>query len=449
MPSKFSFPSPSCLLVFLLGLLFFASPSVWAEKEDSEPSIKSSVEFSPQSKFLEGLEPLKKSEPLAVYLLTVDPGLGFRLFWSWWGHTAILVIDQEKDFELVFDYGLFEDIGPAFLYHYLIGKPNFVLGIDSLKNTLWRYQVQKRRVYAQRLYAKESRIRSFYQRLLWNAQPQNRSYVYHHYHDNCTTKPRDLIDRFFFNASLSKKYSQIEEEKSIRELVLEPAYSIPPIFAAFSLVVGYKIDQRRSSWEGMFLPQRLMQRLEQYRINRAKEKSKVIGQTRLLSPPSLLPYQKRLPSSASVYLSWLFFIFSILLFLFVFYLYPVLYPNKKFSLLLARLGWYFCFLVLGLLGFLINYIYFIQSVSPFGFETIGYNFSLHALHPFLLILPLALPFCRKKKPKLWFSLHRLILLFLEIGSVLALFLALYALPFLLIVLCMQRLILIQVKRGLL
>ena len=429
---------------------------------------QSQLYLSTNSELPQGLDVQEKDEPLAVYLLTIEPASGdLSLFWSWWGHTALLVRDQEKNLDLVFDYGLFENIGSSFLYHYLKGDPVFLLGIDSLANTLSRYRAQKRTVYAQRLHAKEQNLKVLYQNLIINAQPQNRKYVYHHYYNNCTTKVRDIIDKFLFDNALHEKYSQLKGKESIAKKALAPNLNWPPLFILFSSAVGYSLDTIHNSWQDMFLPIDLMQALDIYGLDAkdsdkksvdslgkevqaqklsAKPKSKEAS----VAPRHVLWQAPQLPPEKSFIFSWLFFIVFFLLWLFIFYLYPLFYPKKKLSSFLSVLGWWLCYLPLSLTALFLSYTYFVASSSPFGYQTVGYNFGLHALNPLLFFLLIAWPFCRKnKRAKLWFALHRAFLLFLEVGCVLALFLASYVLPLLIIVLCIQRMLLIQVKRGIL
>ena len=403
------------------------------------------------SELAQGLGAQKKNEPLAVYLLTIEPGWDLSMLWSWWGHTAVLVRDQERDMDLVFDYGLFENLRPDFLYRYLKGQPVFLLGVDPLANTLHRSRIQKRTVYAQAFYAKEEKLRAFYQKLAINAQPQNRKYVYHHYYNNCTTKVRDIIDESLFDRALYRKYSQLKRKESIRKRAAAPALGWPPIFVLFNSAVGYSLDTNYNYWQGTFLPVDLMQALERYRLDMlampAGQRSKTagIGQRRVLWQSPLSSHEE---SFISLLGSWLFFIIFVSLWLFVFYLYPLLYPKKKLSIFLSVAGWWLCYLPLSLIALFLSYIYFGDSSSSFGYQTAGYNFSVHAFNPLLFFLVIVWPFCRKgKRAKLWFSLHRAFLLFLEVGCVLALFLASYVLPLLIIVLCLQRTILIQVKRG--
>ena len=432
----------------------FGTSLLWAEQAQTETPLDPRLQH--------GLDTQKKNEPLAIYLLTIEPGKDLKMPWAWWGHTALLIRDQNRDLELVFDYGLFEDLGPSFLYHYLKGQPNFLLGISSLDKTLRRYQLQRRAVYAQRLYAKKQSLEALYQKLIINAQPQNRKYLYHHYYNNCTTIVRDLIDEFLFEGSLRKKYTQGKGKESIRKRAVAPGLAWPPIFIVFNSTVGYSLDRSRDHWRDMFLPVDLMQALERHRMDLMQDlephrKTAMIGPRRILWQSPELPSQSYSDPSGpsdpsenliSLLRPWLLFTLFFLLWLFIFYLYPLLYPKKKPSSFLGLLGWWLCFLPLSLTALLLGHIYFGNPSGSFGYETAGYNFSLHALNPLLFALLLAYPFCRKgKRAKLWFGLHRAFLLCLEIGCVLALFLALYALPLLLGTLCMQRIILIQVKRG--
>ncbi len=420
---------------------------------------------------------IKTQKDLSIYLLTVERGTELGAIWSWWGHTAILVRREQANTNIVFDYGLFEGVGLQFFYDQLNNKPVFLLGINSLQNTLSKYKAERRSVWAQRIIAPPQKLNAIYQSLIMNAKPENRNYIYHHFYNNCTTKVRDLLDEVIFDKNLQTKYSQIIGQESIQSKILSKTVHFPPLYFILNLFAGPNIHKEHSTWQDMILPTDLMNTLEQYQ--KGKEKPSV-GPIIALSGNDYVQKTNEIYSALFSF-SWLWFLLFFLLWLLLFYAFPSMKietgkietgkietgkietgkietgkietgiftkinPTIDF---LRKMGWWLFYLPLGIFGLLFFYLYFNNPTNPFGYKTSGYNFHLHLIHPFYLLLPIAWIFLRKKKSIAWFRLHRFFLLWTEFGILLAVFLAPYSLPTLFFGFFIQRMLLSQIKRALL
>ncbi len=435
----YQFSQLLCQLLFVTIILCLPSKALLSAPE--------------QSKATANQRPTKTS-PIEIHILTIDRGEGLDILWSWWGHTAVWVRDNEKDLDLVFDYGIFAGVGPQFLYNYLFkGLPAFFLGVDYLASNLARNKAQGRRVRAQKLIGNTDQLRQLYHKLLVNARPENRAYHYHHFYNNCTTKIRDLLDEFFGQA-LSNKYRKLSATKNLRELGSAPTIDYPPVWLIAHIMSGYTLNQNHyNQWQTMFIPENLLQALAE--LEKYDNEPKVGPIHTLWQDPARKQQIANFPSITKIVSAWILFVCVISLWIFILYIYPLYFPNKPLAHLSRVLGWWLCYLPLGILGLVFTHIYFHQGSASFGYQTVGYNFSLHGLHPLNLILCLAWFFLRKKKhqamnqqKQLWFWLHRSLLLIAELGAVLALLFANFAvLPSLGIIILMQRLIVMQIKRG--
>ena len=409
--------------------------------------LVSQIEAQNKNRNAQGNEGSKLQDvqnPLGVYVLTIEVGDSLDSIWSWWGHTALLVRDKKRNIDIVFDYGVFESLGLQFLYDYLNDKPVFLLGVSSLQKTLRKYSRERRTIWSQQILAEPGKLDALYQKLLTNARPQNRNYVYHHYYNNCTTKVRDIIDEFVFENKLHQKYSHKIGEKSIRYKALSQPASFPPLYFILSLFVGYNIHERHSIWQDMILPIDLMQSLENYHY----QPQEIPGKKEAAIGPVQTLWEDPNPKASKNFLGpWLVFGFFVTLWIFVFYIFPWAFPKKRLSSFLRISGWWLFYLPSGIVGLLLVYVYINNSSGPFGYETIGYNFHLHLLHPFYLFLPLSRPFLKKKNHKIWLGMHRALLFWTGAGIAISLILAYYALPALLAAFCMQSLLFLQVRKN--
>src|SRR5690554_2653788 len=73
-------------------------------------------------------------EDAEVSLLTASPwnGAVYALF----GHTAIYIHDDSTGVDAVFNYGYFDPTQPNFIYNFIRGKTDYILGVDFMINLL-------------------------------------------------------------------------------------------------------------------------------------------------------------------------------------------------------------------------------------------------------------------------------------------------------------------------
>jgi len=130
------------------------------------------------------------SDSAFVSLITVSPG---QDIYAHYGHTALRVADTKNGFDLVFNYGLFDFNSPNFIYRFVKGETDYVCGAFSYSDFLLEYQMENRCVIEQILNLNAQEKESIWQALVKNIQPENRTYRYNFFFNNCSTKPRDVI----------------------------------------------------------------------------------------------------------------------------------------------------------------------------------------------------------------------------------------------------------------
>lgn len=193
------------------------------------------------------------------YLITVDAG---DHVWDNFGHTALRLVDESTNTDLVFNWGLFDaSIGYVrFAANFARGVMDYQLGVTPPEWELGRYQQEARTVWQDQLVLTNTQKRRLYERLAWNIRDENRIYEYDYFFDNCTTRVRDYLDEALGGA-LSEQ-SRTLTQSTFRDEVRAHYASLPLISFSLDVLMNERIDRRMTQWEQMFLPRVLRAQLE-------------------------------------------------------------------------------------------------------------------------------------------------------------------------------------------
>lgn len=195
---------------------------------------------------------------LHFYLITVDVGANV---WDNFGHSALRVVDELNNSDVVYNWGVFEvNGGPAaFATDFFLNQVNYRLATQSMSRELDNYRAQRRTVWQDKLNLTAAQKQRLLVRLRWNLATDNRYYDYHYFFDNCTTRIRDYL-----NEALG---GQIDAEvvgesgRFFRDEVRSHYASIPPVRLALDVLMNGNVDREMSNWESLFLPLNLRSRL--------------------------------------------------------------------------------------------------------------------------------------------------------------------------------------------
>lgn len=192
------------------------------------------------------------------YLITVDVGDNV---WDNFGHTALRVVDNESNSDLVFNWGLFDtSVGNVtFASNFLRGILNYQLGVSPPAWELGRYEREQRTVWQDRINLTNTQKATLYQRLAWNLREENIVYSYQYFFDNCTTRVRDYLNEAL-DGRLAEQ-SRALSPRTFRDEVKAHYASVPFVSVSLDILMNSRIDRRMTQWEEMFLPLRLRQEL--------------------------------------------------------------------------------------------------------------------------------------------------------------------------------------------
>ncbi len=188
-----------------------------------------------------------------VSLLTASPwhGAVYALF----GHTAIRVQDDSTGVNAVFNYGYFDSSQPNFIYHFVRGETDYILGVTSFEEFLSEYAYKGQQVIAQELNLTPDEKQQLYEALSVNALPENRGYRYNYFYDNCATRPRDMVEKYTKGVL---QYPPTPREQTYRDLVHECVDAYPWLLFGIDLVIGNSADRPIDVRAKMFIPRYLM-----------------------------------------------------------------------------------------------------------------------------------------------------------------------------------------------
>lgn len=204
--------------------------------------------------FLPARAQLIFSDSLRISLLTCSSGPdAYERF----GHTAIRVEDLKlSGTDITFHYGIFSFNAPNFIYRFVKGETDYQLGAQYTTDFVEGYRRRGLGMVEQRLRLDSVQSRMLVEKLLINYRPENRTYRYSYFFDNCATRPFHL-----FNAATEQHIqydSTWTHAVTLRQMVQEKTHTGNWLDFGIALAVANRSDRPASFQEQMFLPDYLM-----------------------------------------------------------------------------------------------------------------------------------------------------------------------------------------------
>lgn len=202
------------------------------------------------------------SDSVRISLLTCSAGPdAYERF----GHAGIRVQDQRhRDLDITFHYGVFSFNAPHFIYRFVKGETDYQLGAIYTSDFVESYRRRGLSMQEQWLRLDSAQCQDLVNRLLINYQPQNRTYRYSYFFDNCSTRPYNLLNLATGN---SIEYDSTWTKRvTLRQMVQEKTGVNNWLDFGIALAVAGRSDQMATVKEQMFLPEYLMKALSHAQI---------------------------------------------------------------------------------------------------------------------------------------------------------------------------------------
>jgi hypothetical protein len=173
--------------------------------------------------------------------------------YSAFGHSAFRVYDPVIGIDEAFNYGVFDFDQPNFYLNFTRGYLYYKLGVYPYPRFRDYYIYYNRYVHEQVLDLTQQQKQRLYNYLVWNAQPENETYRYDYFYNNCATKIRDVMVTVFGD-SISFNGSYITTNYTIRDLTDIYLKHQPWGDLGIDICLGLPMDKKATPYEYMFLP---------------------------------------------------------------------------------------------------------------------------------------------------------------------------------------------------
>jgi hypothetical protein len=191
-------------------------------------------------------------------LLTVGVGDAIH---ARFGHSMIRIEDYQHQLDYVVNWGLFDFSDPLFIPKFFRGILIYRMGFSGTQSTIAYYKdVEKRSVSQDEISLTSKQKRQLLEKIIWNAQPQNISYPYQYFRNNCATIPRDFLD-LVTKGYLRKSFESAVVPLTYRDYIWNNIGSHPIFGWGLDVIFNRDTDQKLSKWQEMFYPLKLREYL--------------------------------------------------------------------------------------------------------------------------------------------------------------------------------------------
>ena len=218
-------------------------------------------------------------DSVEVSLLTCSP---HEEIYSLYGHTALRWHDLRTQEDLAFNWGVFNFKKPYFVLRFVFGLTDYELGAVPMKYFMEEYRQVGSSVTEQILNLTAEEKRNLYLALVKNLQPENRIYRYNYFYDNCSTRPRDIIEQ-----SIKGKVEYTEKEgftPSYRDMTRTCTRNHPWATFGNDILLGVRADFATDRRQQEFLPDHLLYDFDRAQIYTDGEYRPLVKERRTIVP---------------------------------------------------------------------------------------------------------------------------------------------------------------------
>ncbi|UKK49871.1 DUF4105 domain-containing protein [Prevotella sp. E13-17] len=332
----------------------------------------------------------ERLDSIEIGLVTCAP---HEEIYSLYGHSAIRVHDYKTGQDLVFNYGVFNFNQPFFVLRFALGIPKYELGIIPYNHFCKYYKDWGSQVTEQVLNITSGEKQRIIQALSQNYRPENRTYTYNVFYDNCSTRPRDLIEKCI-QGEIVYTYKD-NYMPSFREMTHEYTKGHPWATFGNDILLGVKADLKTNARQQEFLPFNLRNNFDHAKINRNGVVTPLVKERRELVAPGVQVTEEGFsytPTECSLFLLCLTIIIL-----------GLEYYKRTIYI------WFDILLMLltGIAGCVLTILFFSQH------PTTSTNLQILVLNPIALAF---IPNFLKKKKSRWFHINAIFIIIFFIGS---------------------------------
>ena len=236
-------------------------------------------------------ELLNRMDSVEVGLLTCSP---HHEVYSLYGHTALHWHDLRTGEHWVFNYGVFDYKKPHFVWRFVLGQTDYMLECTgNLKRWCDYYRKWGSEVKEQVLDLTPTEKLRLQAALAKNLQ--HPVYRYNFFFDNCSTRPRDMVERCLEG---TVSYAQpTGNEPSFRQMIHQCTKDHPWATFGNDLLLGLNADRTTTQRERQFLPYNLSQDFDHATVDRSGQQRPLVLRRLTHVPQGQQPLEKEFPLS--------------------------------------------------------------------------------------------------------------------------------------------------------
>lgn len=228
-----------------------------------------------------------------ISLLTCQP---HNEVYSLYGHTAIRYHNMKTGADWAFNYGIFSFRKPFFALRFMFGKTDYELGVIPFGAFKEQYAQYGSMVTEQVLNLTPSEKQRLWDALRENALPQNRTYRYNFFYNNCTTKARDIIASCI-DGQIRYEEHPDDGKHSFRQIIHSCNEGHPWAAVGNDLCLGVAADMNTTIGERQFLPANTMNDFGKAQIYANGTYRPLVKTTRTAVPAGIQVTEKEFPLS--------------------------------------------------------------------------------------------------------------------------------------------------------
>lgn len=231
-------------------------------------------------------------DSLEVGLITCSP---HDEVYSLYGHTALHCRDLRTGRDYVFNYGVFDYKKPHFVWRFIMGQTDYMLEcISDLQAFCSYYKRWGSQVTEQILDLTPTEKARLMAALAANLQAP--VYRYNYFYDNCSTRPRDMIERCL-EGTVSYAARDGFEDATYRQLIHLCTEEHPWAELGNDLLLGFRADRKTTQRERHFLPEFLSWDFDHATVTRQGEARPLVSRQVILVPQGDQPVKRGFPLS--------------------------------------------------------------------------------------------------------------------------------------------------------
>lgn len=215
-----------------------------------------------------------KQDSITVSLVTYYPG---SMEYELYGHAGIKV-SFANGHGIFYNYGIFDFNSPNFVYRFIKGETDYMVKGYSTEYMLRGYD--RRKVVEQVLNLSQEQVQRAYRYLVNNALPWNATYRYNYVLDNCSTRPRDIIE---MATGGTLEYPEMKDTTTFRQMMHK--YNANYSWSQFGIdiALGTGLDRIVTYREQMFVPMVLMDACAGATFERDGKRVPLVAETIILN----------------------------------------------------------------------------------------------------------------------------------------------------------------------